>query len=250
MKRKRWSKIWYVILLVFFLEGYALISEPLEIDATQLLLGKLFGTITEISGDDIEIKKFIFISEKMGYLILFHILYGSYLSDDFRSISVYIFSRATNRRKWFLKKVSELMILSISYTFLLVGILTAITLHQSGIPITINFWKTVFFLFCIQSTITILTTLLLNLCAVKWNILVSFLIIYTCICILVIAAIRSSMTGHLTIWNPFCYVELGVQTGYRAYSMVVWNSCLCLFISIVGAEWIRHMDISLQDKES
>lgn len=205
--------------------------------------------MTEIEGNDIEIKKFIFISEKMGYLILFHILYGTYLSDDFLSISVYIFSMATNRRKWFFTKILKLIGLSTSYTFLLVGLLTAITLYQSGSTIHFDFWKTVLFLFCIQNVITILTTLCLNLCAVKSNTLSSFLIIYACICFLIVAAIHSSMTNSLTIWNPFCYVEFGIQTGYRAYLMVTWNLCLCLFISIAGAKWINRIDISLHDKE-
>lgn len=250
MRVKRWSKIGFVILLVFFLEGYTFVSQPLEIDATKLLLGKLFGTVTELQGDDIEIKKFIFISEKMGYLILFHILYGSYLADHFRGISVYIFSRVINRRKWFGKKVLELVMLSIVYTFVLIVLLVILVLHQSGMPIDSNFWKNVLLVFCIQSMITILTTLFLNLCTVRWNILVSFLTTYGVICILIIAAIRAEMNSALIIWNPFCYLEFETQMGYRMIPIITWNGFLCLFIGIVGMEWIEQMDISLQDKES
>ena len=249
MGLKRWNRIWYVVLLVLFLEGYSLVSGTSEIDAIQVLLGKLFGTVTRLEGDDVEIKKFIFISEKMGYLILFHILYGTYLSDNFRSISVYIFSRAINRRKWFFKKVLELVMISMLYTFVLIGILVMISLHQSENSVDWNFWKVVLVLYCIQSAITILTTLFLNLCAVKWNILTSFLITYTVICFLVIAAIRASVEEKLIIWNPFCYVELGSQMGIHVYLILIYDIVLCLLISIVGEKWITYMDISLQDKE-
>lgn len=249
MKFRGWSKCLYVILLIFFLEGYAFLSEPSGEEAIQILLGKLFGTVTELNGDDVEIKKFIFISEKMGYLILFHILYGTYLSDNFRSISVYIFSRAINRRKWFWKKVLELSLLSMLYNFLLVGILAIIALHQSGNPVNWDFWRLVLVLYCIQSMITILTTLFLNLCAIKWNILASFLITYSIICFLIILAIRSGMEENIIVWNPFCYVELGNQMGRVTYLTLLSDLCLSLIIGTVGAEWITHMDISLQDKE-
>ncbi len=243
MRRKKWSKIFYVILLLFLLEGYAIISEPMELDATKLLLGKLFGTVTELEGDDIEITKFILASEKIGYLTLFHILYGTYLSEYFQNISVYIFSRARDRKKWFTKKVFELVGLSIAYNFVLVGMLTALTLYQSGRSVEFDFWKTVLFVFCIQTVITILTTLILNLCAIRWNILASFLITYSIICFFIVAAIRAELNSNLTIWNPFCY--LGLQTGYSLLPTIIWDGFLCIMISVVGEKWVNHMDISL-----
>lgn len=249
MRIRGWSKCIYVILLIFFLEGYTIVSEPSGGEIILVLLGKLFGTVTELTGDDIEIKKFIFISEKMGYLILFHILYGNYISNDFRSISVYIFSRAINRRKWFWKKVLELTILSMLYTFLLIGILVIISLYQSGSEGNKEFWKIVLVLYCIQTIITVLTTLFLNLCAVKYNSVASFFITYAIICSLIILAIRSGIQKSLIVWNPFCYIELGSQIGITTYLMLLSDICLSLLIGIVGAEQIEHMDISLQDKE-
>jgi len=93
-----------------------LFSEPNDTGVTELLIGSILGSITE--GD---ITKVVFVVGKMGYLLVFHLLFGTYISKHFSYMPGYYFSRIHNRCTWFLKQCLSLFLYAGWYVFLFLG---------------------------------------------------------------------------------------------------------------------------------
>ncbi|NMA66116.1 MAG: hypothetical protein GX957_07725 [Clostridiaceae bacterium] len=111
-------------------------------------------------------------------ILLFQLLFGSFLYKEFCSVGVYIFSRCVNRLKWFIQKVSVLLLYALLYQLAM----TACTITITAIFGDVRFDLTSFILFLYYWLIYALwlfqTTLLINILSLKTDSGVAFGSIY------------------------------------------------------------------------
>lgn len=197
--KKELLKCFTIVPILFFVNLYTLFSKSdLSISATHWLLSSLFelNTIGEV-------KEYKFVIFKLFYILVFCLLYGNFIYKEFTIRSIYLFLRLKNRKLWFCKKYIELIIISATYTFVyLYTLLIIYRISFSIIDIENNF-LIVFIQLWISITIfLVLITLLINIIALKYNSIISFMIVYICFLILIGVAIKTD-TIPLFIKNPY-----------------------------------------------
>ena len=126
---------------------------------------------------DINIASLMYLFQWYFPLIMFQIFFGTYIYRHFCCASVYYFSRCNNRVSWFLKEAALLYPIAVIYIVIMISsgtIISSITNH-------LYFDKTSFILFgyylIIHSLWLFLTTLLINVLAIKISSSNSFLVV-------------------------------------------------------------------------
>lgn len=117
------------------------------------------------------------IIEKYIPLILFQVIYGTYIYRRFCSASVYFFSRHCNRTIWFLKETLKVYLLGVAYLILLVlsgalftSFFSSFKIDSVSIPLGIYY-------ILIYSLFLLVTTLGINIFSILFTSDVAFVIV-------------------------------------------------------------------------
>jgi len=104
----------------------------------------------------------ILAANSIYFIVLFHILFGTYIYKDFISNGAYIFTRLKSRKTWFYRKSFEIIKFSMIYSILFVGLcwLSAVTIRKNFRERT---YCIRFFLWFSCSFLITLTTILINM---------------------------------------------------------------------------------------
>ncbi len=110
-------------------------------------------------------------------LLLFQIIYGTYIYRHFCCASIYFFSRCCNRTVWFLKEMLVLYLFAVVYLFVLIfsgfmaaNLFTPVKIGQVSI-LLLGYYL------LIHSLFLLFTTLLINILAILFTSNVSFMIV-------------------------------------------------------------------------
>lgn len=216
------------------------------------LAGKVLG---EISLN--ENKVFVLVAESLFYLIIFNILYGNFISEDFRYCSVYLFSRLKNRKTWFYKKVLKLFTLASSYTLIFLGTNLFICIHNSTSNLNHYTWKIFFILFCMLTMILTLTTLTINLISLKFGNIIGFILVYITILVLIYIAIKGQNMPIIRKFpilmsiNPVSGISFNFsEMPYIQVVISIYYFILIIAAFIFGAIYVNKLDIALSDSEN
>jgi hypothetical protein len=112
----------------------------------------------------------------MMYLLLFHLLFGTYVSRHFTYMPSYYFSRISNRKSWFGKKFRTLMFYAGGYLIWYLGAtFLGCCLISSG-KADDQAWRCLGIMFGICYFLLILSTLLINISIILWKSGIGFLL--------------------------------------------------------------------------
>jgi len=206
-------------------------------------------------------------------LLLFQIIYGTYIYRFFCTASVYFFSRNNNRGRWFLKEAGALL----GFAFLYISIYSVSSLSlpllfgrlnwDRGIIASYVYFALIYTLFLFS------TTLLINVLSILISGMAG-LIIVEAGCILSIAFFTmTEMLSHgdalleerLLKINPFTHLVLSFHSS-ELNSLLPWVNakgiemrldcsvilflCMAVFAAIVGAVTVCNHSFVSNDKES
>lgn len=130
---------------------------------SQIILSKSFIYV------EFEPSHITVVSREFIPLLLFQILYGSFIYRHFCSASVYFFSRKQDRTKWFLCESGKLYILTLEY--LIVMLVTGSLLTALVVPVEFDesaILLAVYYLL-IQSLFLFATTIGINICSIIFD---------------------------------------------------------------------------------
>ncbi|WP_078553746.1 hypothetical protein [Bacillus alkalicellulosilyticus] len=129
------------------------------------------------SNVDIILVYLIEVSIRLLPLLLFQILFGTYIYKHFCTASIYYFSRCHNRIKWFMKECSKLYLLAFIYPLIMVSSGTMVTSITNDVVFDMgSIILLVYFVF-IYSFWLFLTALLMNVIAIKVDSSLGFMVI-------------------------------------------------------------------------
>lgn len=176
--RKQYKYIFLLIPLVLLYRPFLFFGNyQLDESVGNLFLRNLFGG--SYSREQIEIV--LSMTSFFGVIVM-NILFGDYICKDFFSNSEYIFTREQNKGKWFLKKAFGLGGYCILGTMLYVGIYAMGSIMKSSRNVEVYDVTIMVFTTIMLLEFTYLTTLLVNVLALKFGTTIAFVITYS-ICI-------------------------------------------------------------------
>lgn len=170
---------------------------------------------------------------------LFQILFGTYIYQHFCTASVYYFSRCQNRVKWFLKESSKLYILTFCYPFLMVFLGTLVASITNQIIFDKDSFLLLIYYVLIHSLWLFMTTLLVNIMAIKFESTIGFI---------TVVALQMISVSTLLLWNKVWPLDDGTNVDKHAFFLkfnpishliLTWHSS-----SIKGVnQWINYLQI-------
>jgi hypothetical protein len=232
-------------LLTFFIDGY------LDISLTDIISGSLFG-ITNIDG----VKTYALVIEKIYFIVIFQMIFGTYIYHDFQVSSVYLFSRIQERQKWFYKRVYEIFIYAIVYTivFLLTILLSGLLLTKGTIDRELM--QMLFTLFIIVTLFLTGSTLIINLITIRSNSSVGFISTFTVLIVCITIVLKYHEANFFKQY-PFALLidpAYGIilnQIGNPVMQIVsvIYYIVLVLLIVWLGMRWFQNVEVGLLNAE-
>lgn len=223
-----------------------------DMPISEMLAGSLFGSL-EVGN----LKSFALVIEKMFYIIIFNLLFGTYIYKDFIVSSVYLFSRLKNRKTWFFKKSTELLLFAACYAFLFLGTLLLLCIYRSQYSLDTESVKMLVLLWFAITLFLTFVTLLINLFAIRYGSNVAFIIVYIALMGLVTLSLASRTFSiieenpYYLLFNPVAAIILNMIDNLTMQLVASLYYCLLICIVIlVGAVYINRLDIALIDNES
>jgi hypothetical protein len=110
-----------IIIPVTVVFNYTLLWPGESSSLSQMLVSNLYDVKSIY-----EEKTLILAANSIYFIVLFHILFGTYIYKDFISNGAYIFTRLKSRKTWFYRKSFEIIKFSMIYSILFVGTLLAL----------------------------------------------------------------------------------------------------------------------------
>ena len=154
-------------------------------------------------------------------ILIFQILYGTYIYRHFCSAFIYYFSRTENKIKWYIKQAFELFFLSLLYVILLLSS----SIASASIFNDVVFCKTnivlVFYFLVIYVLFVFATTNLINILSIAFSGSVAFIIVDTIQILSMALFVLTDMISEneitkknlFILLNPVAHLVLRVHTG-------------------------------------
>ncbi|MGG0717218.1 hypothetical protein ABE096_06410 [Robertmurraya massiliosenegalensis] len=164
------------------------------------------------------------LSLKLLPLLLFQILFGTYIYQHFCTASIYYFSRCPNRVRWFLTECSKLYLLSFIYPLVMVISGTTVASITNQIVFDeVSFILLLYYLL-IHSLWLFFTALLINLIAIKLDSSLGFMAVvilqFTCVAMLLLWENVWPLTDTQNLSNH----ALLLQFNPIAHLILAWHS--------------------------
>lgn len=243
MTRKLLKTLW-VVPYVICISAFHLLSEPSERLVSDIFLGELMGQ-TQADG----IMLFLLTMENLGFLLLFHMLFGTFISEKFSHAPAYVFSRITRRGSWFLGQCLRLMLIAGVYTALQLGTHIWICSRMSLLGIDERTWELAGITWIVFVCLLIMTSIPLNILAVARGTMPAFLIVYCVLVILAYLAVQTVGNPLLSMWNPLCYAQLFSEGRMQRLVQICYYLVLAAAVCAYGTVFIRGYDITLKEAD-
>lgn len=228
-------------LITLFTEG------GLDYRVEELIADTLFG-LTKIG----DIKSYALVLDGMYYILIFTMLFGTYIYHDFTISSIYLFSRMKDRKKWFYRKVVEISLLALSYTFLFLTTLALVCSSGSKYKMNSSAWILLLVLFFLITLFLIGTVLLINLIAIRTSSAIGFLSIYTAllVCIMIVLHYHQSpfivQHPYFMLFDPVYGIILNLSNDLMMRSVsFIYYILLDLAIIWFGMRFIKNLEVGL-----
>lgn len=157
-------------------------------------------------------------------VLIFQILFGVYIYQHFCSASVYYFSRCSNRILWLLKESWSLYPYALFYSCTMVVTGTWVTMTTNHVIFDKVSWMIFIYYVLIHSLWLFMTSLLINILAIKWNSQGAFM---------VVAGIELLSIASLLIWENL--LPLHIE---RNANLLKFNPMSHIILSLHSSEFI------------
>ncbi len=247
-------KVFFIVPIAFLFQIDALLTAGgVDSSVGEMLAYALFGDA--MIGD---IRIFILLMDRMYYIFIFIMLYGTYIYRDFQVSSVYLFSRLKDRKKWFYKNVVAVAIFAAVYTFLFLATLLATCVWSSNYPLDIESVKMLGTLFIFVTLFLTATTLLTNFLTIRYNSSIGFICVYTLILILISIVVMSDNNmiwlaehPYFSLLNPVEAIILNMsEDSWMKLIATIYYLVLNGVIIWLGARYVNSLEVGLMQKEN
>lgn len=250
------KNIWKIVVIIpiaFLFNVNLLITKGgIDLSVQEMLAGCLFGAAE--TGD---IKTYALVLEKSYYILIFNMIFGTYIYNDFLVSSIYLFSRLRDRKKWFNNKVVELVGFALTYTFLFLSILFIICAVSSNYQVDKSTFQMLGILWLLVTLFLTVTTLIINLIAIKFNSSVGFICVYIALLILIAHALQfhdlslTDMGTYLMLVNPVYAIIFNMADNVVMRMIaIIYYLILNGIVILLGTKYINNLEVGLLDKES
>lgn len=189
----------------------------------------------------------------IGYIIIFNIIFGSYLYSELHCVPEYIFTRYNYRWEWYLKKILYLLGLTMFYNFLYVFFKVLIISKNSKTALTKIDLTIIASVFLIMSLFTLVTTLFVNIVSIFIGSNSALVILYVIEGFSTTISYVQSKQGFITIIdfiNPMSNVLIPWNYDYiKSYYPIIYFGTLNLILVFIGILKIKRMDLGLVNKD-
>lgn len=182
--------------------------------------------------------------ESIGAVLLFCLLFGDYAARYFGSVSVYIFSRIRDRRKWAMRKIGGLLCYAL--TFSILDVLFKIFESRIQVADWGNIAETLqaiivslLLLFCLVSTVAIVV----NFWATRFGVAVGVIIALAIVVLLDLFAILYFDSVINQLLNPLCFNQSILQEPEFVLGKLLISASYPVALALLYAETIKRMDI-------
>ena len=214
----------------------------IDASVTGLFIGAVFGRITE--GD---MSSLVIVIGKLAYLLLFHLLFGSYISGHFTNMPSYYFSRIPHRCVWFGKQCFYLFCYAVWYALLFLGGslwgCCMISLEKPGRET----WRCFFITYAVCVSLLLLTTLIINLGIIVWKTAVGFSVCWIGIIVMEILAKATLNNPCISFINPMSYSGVWDMSFGQVLIKIVYLYFLAVSVSVYGMVFFKKYDITLRE---
>lgn len=251
--KKNLLKTLWIIPITILLNMDLLFSKAAtSLSLQQLILNRIFDATTIL-----EQKSLVLALNGLIFVILFILLFGSYIYQDFLSTGVYIFTRVKNRKKWFYKKASNILILSALYTALYVVTNIALSMLYCRQPLSLSILYNCFILWFSFGWIIAFLTLTINIFSIKLGSHLGFIGGYTLLIALISLNLEFEKLPFIGTIYPFYFLNpTAAITVYLLKNF--WIQLIVLFyyvlLFLAFLYWfgniVNNTDISLNPKEN
>lgn len=227
-----------VVLYVIVLNMFDIVSERIQSPVYDIVINKLGG---QISNSDIS--SIVLHMEKMGYILLFLILFGNYISKQITDSPVYIFSRINDRRIWYIKERMKLYGVAVIYIILYLSVIILMSCRLSNMKICSSDIKSIII---IGVYLLLQLTLLTNLCEALTIRLTEPIALVICIMLIILGTIlatewKGNIATFLNIFILFTGSAITARTNLiRLVYLLLLNASLhcCISVKIKKYEFV------------
>jgi hypothetical protein len=217
------------------------------------ILGNALFEVARVGGMTV----YVLIIERMYFIFIFNMIYGTFIYHDFQVSGIYLFTRLKDRKKWLYKSSIEVLIFAMTYTFLFLSTLLVICTYSSTYRLDGETIRMMGSLFVFITLFLTATTLIINLLAIRFNSGVGFFIVYVVLLLLTTLLLQSERLlsvdeePYFMLLNPVAAIILNLSED-RTMRLVatVYYFLLNGIIVFVGAKFVNLLQIGLLRKDS
>lgn len=216
--------------------------ERIDANITGMFIGAVFGRITD--GD---MSSLIIVIGKLVYQLLFHLLFGTYVSEHFTNMPSYYFSRISHRCVWFGKQCFYLVCYTLWYALLFLGgSLWGCCMISLEKPDR-ETWRCFFITYAVCVSLLLLTTLIINLGIVVWKTAIGFSVCWIGIIVLEILAKGTFHNPWISFINPMSYSGVWDMSSGQVMIKIVYLYLLATSVFVYGMVFFKKYDITLRE---
>ena len=192
----------------------------------------------------------------MFEIIIFNLLFGSYIYRDLYENTVYIFVRQKNRVAWLWKRAAGLLLYTMFFHVLYTGMIFGLCLNFSKYEMDKLAIEIFFITYVMLVLYTYWITLIINLLAIRMGETFAFIITYIGTLLLSVLAITHEKIPVLKEFpvllkfNPVAAMALHWENGVEEAALhMVYFVILIVLTLVIGSLVMQRVDIGLENKE-
>jgi len=222
--------------------GY-LFSEPFETDLTKALRLQVFWQGTSENG----FTNVVVIIGSLVYMLVFHLLFGTYISRHFMYMPSYFFARIYSRRRWLLRQSLYLSFYVLWYIFLFMACsLIGCDLVTLGEP-DAETYRTFWIMYAACASLLLFTTFLINFGIILWKSAVGFAGCWILLIFLSALAGFYTENGPLVFLNPLSYATLFDMPMSYVVAKMAYQFLLSAALVLAACRYLKTYDITLRE---
>ncbi len=245
-------KVLSILVIVFLQKSNLLIPGVyMEIPVAELFLQNIFAGNPSRENTDVVIAMFGLLE-----IIIFNLLFGTYIYRDLYENTAYIFVRVKSRSRWFFKKAKALFVYSGIYNALFLGSTFLLCVGYSQSAIDKVAVRLLIITFILIQLFVFWSTLLINLLAIGVGATKAFLINYIMLALMSAGAVNFEKIPLLNQFpillklNPVANVVINWNDGMgKGLIPAIYFVVIIIITYEMGRRMILGMDIGINNKE-
>lgn len=185
-------------------------------------------------------------------ILLLNLLFGDYISKDFRTNSEYIFVRVKNKSKWYDKKCFQLFLYCCLGTMIYIAMYMGGAISKTVLPLAISDMTVMFSSYIMLTLFTYFTTLFINLLSILYGTSIGFIATYSFVILSeMLTFILQNMKENkgakiMHLLNPMSNLTISwnLSTKYIIWG-IAYFIAVNIVLTIIGRYIVHRQEIGL-----